>query len=147
MNWNKSAVLDLPLRLMVVFLVISMTAPLAFGVVEDQEENQACNAMNVCATAIINNVMATHYSGNGSYRNMEIKLPPDCSISIGGPADSVESFTIGYFYNDIPIGQMNMEGRAIPIVSTDSLILINGSVLELTSFQTTDCSIVMVNCI
>lgn len=145
MKLDKSAVLDLPLRLMVVFLVISITTPMALGVVEAQQEEKARQAMDNCATSILNNIIATHYNGHGSYRSMEIILPPDCSISLGGEPSSVQSFTMVYLYKDQPIGQKNMDVMVIPMISVDSLVLSSGSVLEIISSQNTEESFVMVS--
>jgi len=144
MRWEKNAVLDLPLRLMVVFLVISITTPMALGVLEVQQEEKARQAMEYCATRIYNNIIATHYNGHGSYRSMEINLPKDCSISLGGDQNSVQSFTIVYLYKDRPIGQKNMDVMVIPMISGDNLVLYNGSVLEILSNQGTEDSFVTV---
>ena len=145
MRRDKKAVLDLPLRLMVVFLVVSITTPIAVGVVEAQEEEKALHAMEGCGTRISNNIVATHYNGDGSYRSMEIHLPQDCSISLGGELRSIQSFTMVYMYKGQPIGQKNIDVMAVPMVSINALMLYDGSILEMESSQKTEGNFVTVS--
>lgn len=145
MKLDKYAVLDLPLRLMVVFLLISITTPIAMGVVESQQEEKALQSMENRAICILNNIIATHYNGNGSYRSMEIKLPEDCSISLGGEYNSIQSIRMVYFYKEQPIGQKNMDVMVVPMISANTLLLCDGSILEMESCQASKNSYVMVS--
>lgn len=132
---GKSAVIDLPLRLTVVVLIVSLTTPVALAVMEEQEIETARTAMDRSASSIMNAAIATHYGGEGSFRTLELHLPPGCTLEVGGEAGSVESLSIRCYYEGRLLGTRYMESHSISLLTDTPLTLEGDPVLVLQSLQ------------
>jgi hypothetical protein len=81
---NKKGVIDLPVKLMVVVLIVSLSLPLLVSAMERGESNNAGYAMDSEIDRIFNAVSAVHYSGTGSSRTVSVNIPDGCEIVIPG---------------------------------------------------------------
>jgi len=120
---NRKAVMDLPLRLTVVMLVISLTVPMALSVMQEQESAAAKQALERSAQGIINAAITVHYGGTGSMRSLTVDLPSGCMLEIGGPEGSTESYSIRCYFHGNLISIRYLEAHNLPLVSKDPLCI------------------------
>jgi len=88
MKLGKKGVMDLPIKLMVVVLLISLSLPMLTDAMERGESNNASLIMNNDVNEIFNAVAAVHYSGIGCSRTVSLTIPDGCEISIPGGSGS-----------------------------------------------------------
>ncbi len=84
MKMNKRAVLDLPIRIVVVMAVLAASLPLVGSALEHNEEMTSAAALENQVGRITNAAAAVYFSGEGSCRTVDLDIPAGCSISVGG---------------------------------------------------------------
>ena len=97
MRTDKKGIIDLPVKLMVVVLIISVSVPLLTNAMERGEMNNATSAMNSDIDKIFNAAAAIHYSGAGASRTVSLNIPEGCEIVIPGGEGS-DSYSVITFY-------------------------------------------------
>ena len=76
--------MDLPIRLMVVFLLLSISVPLIANAIEQSEENTMETAMEHEIGRLYDSIIIVYYSGTGSSRTVSVNVPVGCEMYIGG---------------------------------------------------------------
>jgi hypothetical protein len=132
---DKKGVIDLPVKLMVVVLIISLSVPLLVTSVERGESNNATSAMNSEVDKIFNAVAAVHYSGTGSSRTVSVTIPDGCEIVIpGGNGSDAYSVITRYKSNETGVRYMDQPPvRFIAhnlVITGSCLLLISGHVID-----------------
>jgi hypothetical protein len=84
--------MDLPIRLMVVFLLLSISVPMIANAMEQSERDTKGTAMEHEIGRLYDSVITVYYSGTGSSKNISITIPNGCEMYIGG--DGVDSYSI-----------------------------------------------------
>jgi len=129
---NRKGVIDLPVKLMVVVLILSISVPMLANAMENGERNNAAAAMDSEVDRIFNAVAAVHYSGMGSTRTVSVNIPDGCEIVImggnGSDAYSVKMFFKGHQtsvrYMDRPpvlfiAQEMTIRGSCLLLITGD----------------------------
>jgi len=81
---NKRAVLDLPIRIVVVLAVLAAALPFIGSAMEYNEEATTAAALENQIGRITNAAAVVYFSGEGSCRTVDLDIPSGCSISVGG---------------------------------------------------------------
>ena len=76
--------MDLPVRLMVVMVLLSISLPIVSQALEGNMENMMTSEMEQETDRVMNAMAMVHYSGSGSSRTVEVDLPQGCELSLGG---------------------------------------------------------------
>ena len=112
MRMNRKAVTDLPIKLLVISIILSVSVPIVMGAADTGERNMDLAQMESEAGRIGNAVASVYYSQDGYERCIDVDVPEGCSIVIGGPGD--DGFGIHLLRGPQEIGTHWMEK---PIVS------------------------------
>jgi hypothetical protein len=92
--------MDLPIRLMVVFLLLSISVPIIANVMEQSEENTMDMTMEHEIGRLFDSVASVYYSGAGSSRTVSINVPNGCEMYIGG--NGTDSYSIRSSFKGSP---------------------------------------------
>jgi len=130
---GRKGVTDLPIKLMVVVLVISLSLPMLADAVERGESKNAALIMNHEISEIFNAVTAVHYSGIGCSRTVSVTIPDGCEILIPGGNGS-DGYSMKMTFKGREVGTRYMERPPVQFV-TDGLTL-SGSVMLLIESRT-----------
>ena len=84
MKMNKRAVLDLPIRIVVVLAVLAASLPFIGSALEHNEEATTAAALENQVGRITNAAAVVYFSGEGSCRTVDLDIPSGCSIAVGG---------------------------------------------------------------
>lgn len=76
--------MDLPVRLMVVFLILSISVPVLMDTLEQNETRTLATTVENEFSRFADAVSIAHYSGIGSVRTVVLNVPDGCIVSIGG---------------------------------------------------------------
>lgn len=131
MRTDKKGVIDLPVKLMVIVLIVSLSVPLIANAVERGESNNAGNLMNSEIDRIFNAVAAVHYSGTGATRTVSVDLPDGCELNIPGGSGS-ESYVIKMMFKGHDSGTRYMDRPPVKFL-TDRVTISGSCVLLITS--------------
>jgi hypothetical protein len=132
---NRKGIIDLPVKLMVIVLIISVSVPLLANAMERGEATNASFAMNSEVDRMFNAVAAVHYSGTDSSRTVSISLPDGCELIIPG-GDGSDSYLVKMMYKGKQAGIRYMDRPPVKFI-TDN-ITINGSCMLLITGDTVD---------
>lgn len=133
MSLNRKGIIDLPVKLMVIVLIISISVPLLTDAMERGETNNAASVMNSEVDRIFNAVAAVHYSGTESSRTVSLSLPDGCEISIPGGNGS-DSYMIKTTFKGKQTGVRYMDRPPVMFI-TDN-ITVSGSCMLLITGDT-----------
>ena len=97
MRRDKRGVMSLPIRLMVVMIVVSVSLPILMNALDDSQEIMAGAEMEKESEKFKNAAVLAHYSGNGCSRTVELELPSGCEMSVGG--EGGDAYSIRMLYN------------------------------------------------
>jgi hypothetical protein len=125
---NGKGIIDLPVKLMVIVLIISVSVPLLANAMERGEANNASSAMNAEVDRIFNAVAAVHYSGTESSRTVSISLPDGCEIFIPG-GDGSDAYLVKMFFKGKQTGMRYMDRPPVRFVADE--LTVNGSCMLL----------------
>ena len=133
MKLNRKGVIDLPVKLMVVVLIVSLSIPLLANAMERGQADSATSAMNSETDRIFNAVAAVHYSGAGSSRTVSVTMPDGCEIYIPGGSGS-DAYSVKMMFKGDQTAVRYMDRPPVRFF-TDG-ILISGSCLLLITSDT-----------
>lgn len=124
---DRRGVMDLPIRLMVVVIVLSVSVPLIADAAEINEKSMMTADMNREIGVLMNAVSAVHYSGIGSSRTVDIDLPAGCEMTIGGP--DTAAYSVRMFFNGEHTATAYFEKPAVMIfgevhITADSTLML-----------------------
>lgn len=134
----------LPLKLLIVLLLVSLSSPLVFESLQYHERTVAIESLRTLSERIRSVVLSAFVSGPGNIRTIDVTIPSSIEgeqswIEIGGSEDSVESLSIrcwigehkviALYLEDPPVRMSSQSGDALTIRSP-------GSKLEVSCVQT-----------
>ena len=93
---DRKGVLDLPIKLMITMIILALSVPLIAEAIEDNEIDMMNSEMEQEISKLKNAVSAVHYSGEGSSRTVDLKIPAGCEIMIGGTG--TDAYSIRTFF-------------------------------------------------
>ena len=123
LNRDRKGVMDLPIKLMVIMIVITVSVPLLTDALDDNQEKLAYAEMQQEVSKIMNAAVLAHYSGNGSARTVEVELPAGCEISIGG--EGSDAYSMRSMYNGKVVSTDYFER---PVIKVENNIVVAGHV-------------------
>ena len=118
--YGKKATIDLPVRLMVVFLILSISMPVLIGLTEQSKENSAAAEMERELGRLHDAVSKTHYSGIGSTRTVTLTIPDNCTVEIGGT--NGDAYSIRGSYDGTVVITRYMERPSVVLICDDVLV-------------------------
>jgi hypothetical protein len=122
---DRAGIEGLPLRLMVVALLISLTLPIALGTLQNfQEQAQVRAGMNI-AEEIGSEASSIYIGGDGNVRLVELKWPEgqqgsSLKLRLAGPVGSVLSSRLDVIVNGKVSSQVYLTDPLVQLVSVGS---------------------------
>ena len=129
---NRKGVMDLPIRLMVVVMILSISLPLVCEALDENEKDISDIEMNSEIDRIVGAMSAAHYSGTGSSRTVTVDIPSGCEIRIGG--EGIDSLSIRSYYGGELTSTSYFERPAVKIC--DETVITGYMTLILKSIDT-----------
>ena len=111
--------MDLPIRLMVVFLLLSISVPLVANAMEQNEEDTKGTAMEHEIGRLYDSIIVVYYTGTGSSRTVSITVPNGCEMYVGG--EGIEAFSIRSSFKGSPGPARYMETPTVELISNETL--------------------------
>lgn len=98
-RWDRRALEGLPLRLLIMSLLISLTAPVVMESVESYERSTARSILVSEAERVVSVVEEVMSAGEGNRRIVTVSLPTSAdrfhlALEAGGPLDQASSLTV-----------------------------------------------------
>ena len=115
MKMNRKAVISLPIRLMVVFLILAISTPALMNVLEENERTSSMTVMDREFSRFTDSVAKTHYSGINTTRTFSITVPDDCEVIIGGHGS--DEYSIRAVYKGDVVMTRYMEQPPVVLIS------------------------------
>jgi len=131
LRFCRKGVMDLPVKLMIVILIISLSVPMLTGAMERGESNNATAAMNSEVSRMFNAAAAVHYSGIGSSRTLSVSIPEGCEIVIAGGEGS-DAYSVRTLFKGDQTGIRYMDKPPVRFI-TDNLVISGSCLLLITS--------------
>jgi len=128
---NRKGMIDLPVKLMLIVIIVSLSVPILAGAMERGEVNGAVSAMNSETDRLFNSAAAVHYSGIGSSRTVHMNIPDGCELVIPGGNGS-EGYSVKMFFKGSDVGTRYMDRPPVIFIS-DGTIISGSCVLLITS--------------
>jgi hypothetical protein len=128
---DRKGVIDLPVKLMVVVLIVSLSIPLLANAMEKGERNNAGYAMNGEVDRIFSAVAAVHYSGEGASRTVSVNIPDGCELIIPGGNGS-DGYVIKMTFKGKDAGIRYMDRPPVKFL-TDRVTISGSCMLLITS--------------
>ena len=110
---DRKGIMSLPVKLMVIMILISLSIPILTNALNDNQESMAGAEMSHEAEKFKNAAVLAHYSGNGCSRTVEIDLPSGCEMSVGG--NGGDAYSIRLIYNGEKISTEYFDRPALMI--------------------------------
>ena len=112
MKMDRKAVTDLPIKLLVISIILTISIPIVTGAADIGERNMDLAQMENEAGRIGNAVATVYYSQNGYEKCIDVDVPEGCSMVVGGHGR--DAYGIHLFRASDEIGTYWMEK---PIIS------------------------------
>lgn len=91
---NRKGVMELPIKLMVVMILLTVSLPIISNAVENNETDMMTAEAEQEAGRIISSMSSAHYSGIGTSVTVNVDLPAGSEIHIGGSGSDAYSLRI-----------------------------------------------------
>jgi hypothetical protein len=122
---DRAGIEGLPLRLMIVALLISLTMPIAMGSLLNFQEQAQLRAGMRMAEEIRSAASSIYSSGEGNVRLVELKWPEGqhgmtLKLRLAGPAGSVVSSRLDVVVNGVVSGQIFLTDPLVNLISNGS---------------------------
>ncbi len=122
MRLNRKGVTDLPIKLLVISVILSLSIPIIVQSVEASDINMDRTQMENESRKISNTVTTVYYSMYGTERTVEVSVPQGCYMILGGSGD--DAFSIRMYRGDSEVSRHWMEK---PIISFKDETMISGN--------------------
>ena len=116
MKLNRKAVISLPIRLMVVFLILAISTPALINVLEENERTSSISVLDHEFSRFTDSVAKAHYSGTYSMKTITLNIPENCEVFIGG--DGSDAYSIRGTYNGEEVLTRYMEQPAVMFINS-----------------------------
>ena len=87
MKMDRRGVTALPIKLLIITIVLSLSLPVIAGVLESNEDDVNTELMETESKRIANAATSVYYSMNGATKMVEIDVPEGCRMVLGGEGD------------------------------------------------------------
>lgn len=121
MKMNRKGSMDLPVKLMITVILISLSIPVITQGLETSETGMDRVQMENESSRIANSITTVYYSLSGTEKTVELDIPKGCHIELGGEGD--RSFGIHMYRNDTQLGTYWLEK---PIISFEEKTSVSG---------------------
>ena len=118
---DRRAVLGMPIKLLIIVVILSISIPIVYNALEINEESMMKTKMDRECERITECVRDVYYSGIGSVRTIDIELPQGCDLVIGGK--DADAYTMRSYYGGKMISTAYMDE---PVVRFDDELTISG---------------------
>ncbi|MDH7507952.1 MAG: hypothetical protein QHH00_00945 [Methanomassiliicoccales archaeon] len=120
--FDRNGLEGLPLKLMIIFLILSLTAPILFENAEYYDTLVIEKQLLVEAEKIRRTAYSAYLSGPGNTRTIEVEVPKGTfgqvsRLEFGGSLNDSASLTIKCFINGVLCGTIVLDNPKIVIVS------------------------------
>jgi hypothetical protein len=127
-SWDRRALEGLPLRLLIMSLLISLTVPVVMGSVESYDRSTVRSAMVSEAGRFVGMVEEVMSSGEGNRRVVSVSLPQNVdrfhyAIEIGGAMGATSSLTVRCTCDGVPFTTLAPESPPARMVPSDGRVL------------------------
>jgi type II secretory pathway pseudopilin PulG len=114
----------LPLKLLIVFLLISISTPVVLESLQNHERTVIITGLRTEAEKIRSAVISAYIAGPGNVRSVDVTLPISSRneqgrIEVGGNIESIDSFSIRYWLGDNLIGTLFVNEPPVRMTSED----------------------------
>ncbi|MDW5563484.1 MAG: hypothetical protein SA339_09685 [Methanomassiliicoccus sp.] len=132
-RWDRRALEGLPLRLLIMSLLVSLTVPVVMGSVESYERSTARSMLVSASEHLLSTVEETMSAGEGNRRIIVLTLPWSVdryllALEVGGELERPSSMTIRCTCDGLPFATMVPEDPPARMTSSDmrTLRLVGG---------------------
>lgn len=87
MKMGRRGVIALPIKLLIITVVLSLTLPMVMDAYQSGENGIDTEKMEREADRIVDAATAVYYSMNGATKMIEIDVPDNCYMVLGGEND------------------------------------------------------------
>lgn len=110
---DRRGVADLPIKLVVIMVILSISVPIVMQAADNSQKSMMNDEMEQEIERIKDASAVVYYSGSGSSRILEIKLPDECEISLGG--DGEDAYSLRSIYDGEIVSTTYFEKPPIPV--------------------------------
>jgi hypothetical protein len=112
----------LPLKLLIVLLLISISSPVVFQSLQYHERTVTVETLRTMGEKIRSAVLSAYVAGPGNVRTVEVAIPVSSHdgqgwMEIGGPGESIESLSIRCWVGDHIIGTVYVSDPPVRMTS------------------------------
>lgn len=119
MRLNRKAVTDLPIKLLVISIILSISIPIVTSSLESSMDGMESSQMNEECQRIANSATSAYYSTIGAERYLDVDIPAGCSLVLGG--EGVEAYAIHMYRGSEEVSKHWMEKPMIPFKEVDCI--------------------------
>ncbi|MCQ5375699.1 MAG: hypothetical protein NO474_03775 [Methanomassiliicoccales archaeon] len=136
-HFDKNGLEGLPLKLMIIFLILSLTMPILIENAEYYDTLVIEKNLIMEAEKIRKGAYSVYLSGPGNLRTIDVEIPKGtfgqlCRLEFGGGMNDSASLMIKCFINDDLCGTIILENPRISIISnSDRPIVIENDGIKL----------------
>lgn len=112
MNMNRRGVIALPIKLLLVSIVLTISLPMIVDVMESNQDAVEMEKMETEADRITRAITSVYYSMYGATKRVEIDVPEGCMMVLGGQGD--DAYSIRMFSGDDVLSTRWMEKPIVP---------------------------------
>lgn len=116
MRMNRKAVTDLPIKLLIISVILSVSLPIIADSLDSSRSGMDMTQMESESQRIAGAAASVYYSSEGSGRYLDLEIPEGCILVLGGKGE--ESFAIHMYRGSEEIGKYWMEKPMIPFKET-----------------------------
>ncbi len=121
MKMDRRGVTALPIKLLIITIILSLSLPMIANVLESNENDVNTELMETESRRISNAATSVYYSMNGATKIVEIDVPDGCRMILGGEGN--DAYAIHMYCG----GEMTSEHwMDKPILSFRGMIELNG---------------------
>jgi hypothetical protein len=131
-RWDRRGLEGLPLKLMIVSLLMSLSAPLVLTSLDSYQDEVGRSALRAEAAKIAAAATEVFTDGPGNVRTVEISVPAlmgkmSMALEIGGPLNDTSSLSIRCIIDGQVVSTIYMDDPPVRLVTNASLPLSLGA--------------------
>lgn len=112
MRLNRKAVTDLPIKLLMISIILSISIPIVASSLDSSMDGIDSSQMNEECQRIAGSATSAYYSTVGAERYLDVCIPEGCSLVLGG--EGAEAYAIHMYRGSEEIAKHWMEKPMIP---------------------------------
>lgn len=113
--------IDLPIWLVVTFLILAVFVPVAMSMTDDLQEDSAVSAARAEAGKIENAVKEAYYSGDGSGDTVTVSLSGGTCLLLGG--EGPDSYCISIMRDDTVVEKLYLQRPSVKFLGDTLYVL------------------------